>query len=422
MSEPGWIGAVLAAARPRAVGALMRHFRDIDRAEDAFQEACLRALKAWPVNGPPSDPTAWLIFVGRNVAIDDIRRTSRLRPLTDDDDSSVQPDMEGYLDDRDYRDDVLRLLFVCCHPELPISDQLALALKIVAGLSVQEIARAFLVAPKAMEQRITRAKKRVGAAGLPFETPSAAERSQRLEAVSTMIYLMFNEGYASAGGDAHIRVALCDEAIRLLRLLLGLFPGQSEAMGLLALCLFQHSRHRARLDGDGVLVSLEDQDRSLWDLAAIKEGRVLIEKALRKSSLGPYQIQAAIAGVHCAAPSADDTDWHEIDRLYAALEEIEPSPVVTLNRAVAVSKAKGAKAALAMIEPLEQQLSGYFYFHGTKAALLEENGQLDEARTAYQTASSLCSTSAEMDLVRQRLDRLEEKLSIAVGSGRSVAS
>ncbi len=415
MADTGWIGAALAAARPRAVGALMRHFRDIDRAEDAFQEACVRALRAWPDNGPPADPTAWLIFVGRNVAIDDLRRTSRLGPLAEDHDVAVQPDMEGYLDDRDYRDDVLRLLFVCCHPDLSVTDQLALALKIVAGLSVQEIARAFLVAPKAMEQRITRAKRRVGAAGLPFETPSTAERTQRLAAVTKMIYLMFNEGYASAGGDAHIRVALCDEAIRLLRLLLGLFPGQSEVMGLLALCLFQHSRHRARLDRNGALVSLEDQDRSLWDGVAIREGSVLIEKALRKASPGPYQIQAAIAGVHCAAASAADTDWREIDRLYAALQEFDPSPVVTLNRAVAVSKADGPAPALAMIEPLSQALDGYFYFHGARAALLEEIGRLDEARSAYETALTLCSNAVETALVEKRLAGLSKKIAVPVG-------
>ncbi|MEM7442978.1 MAG: RNA polymerase sigma factor [Pseudomonadota bacterium] len=416
MAEPSWIGAALTAARPRAVGALVRHFRDIDRAEDAFQEACLRAVKAWPKSGLPSDPTAWLIFVGRNAAIDDLRRTSRVLPLSPGDDQSIEPDMEGYLDEKDYRDDILRLLFVCSHPSLSVPDQLALALKIVAGLSVQEIARAFLVTPKAMEQRITRAKRRVAQAELTYETPSASERAQRLNAVSTMIYLMFNEGYASAGGDAHIRVALCEEAIRLLRLLLGLFPGQSEVMGLLALCLFQHSRYRARLSGDDTLVRLEDQDRTLWDQQAIREGQILIEKALRKPSLGPYQIQAAIAGVHCAAKRAADTDWREIDRLYAALEEIDPSPIVTLNRAVAVSKSTGPKAALSMIEPLEKQLAGYFYFHGTKAALLEDVGRPNEARRAYQTALSLSSTSAESALVRRRLEKLSSSAPAGVGT------
>lgn len=413
MRDPAWLDAVLATARPRVVGALARHFRDLDKAEDAFQTACLRALSSWPAKGRPKDPVAWLILVGRNAAIDALRKDSRLTSLEEEPADSALPDVEAAtieeLETQDYRDDILRLLFICSQPALPIADQLALALKVVVGLSVKEIARAFLVTPKAMEQRITRAKRKVAAAGVSFETPSLAERAERLAAVSTMLYLLFNEGYSSAGDSAHVRVALCEEAIRLLRLLLRLFPGQSEVMGLLALCLFQHARSKARLDAAGQIVLLEDQDRGLWAPYLIAEGRVLLEKALLKGRPGPYQIQAAIAGVHCAARTPEATDWVEIERLYRALEQVQPSPVVTLNRAIAVSKVSGPAAALALIDPLAAVLDGYLYFHGARAALLEDLGRSSEAAAAYRKALALCTTPAETAHLRQRLQDLEEK-------------
>ena len=271
MSDLGWIDAALTAARPQALGALLRYFRNLDRAEEAFQEACLRALRNWPVNGPPRDPAAWLIFVGRNAALDEVRRQSSEEPLPPEELISDLDDAEAALaerlDNSHYRDDVLRLLFICCHPELPATQQIALALRIVSGLSVKEIARAFLVSESAMEQRITRAKRRVAAAQVPFETPGAVERAERLAAVAAMIYLLFNEGYSASGGDAHIRVPLCEEAIRLARLLLRLFPGEPEIMGLTALLLLQHARAPARLDADGCIVLLEDQDRGLVEPA-----------------------------------------------------------------------------------------------------------------------------------------------------------
>jgi RNA polymerase sigma-70 factor (ECF subfamily) len=256
-------------------------------------------------------------------------------------------------------DDVLRLLFICCHPDLPATQQIALALRIVSGLTLKEIARAFLVSEAAMEQRITRAKSRVSKADVPFEMPGAAERAERVGAVAAMIYLLFNEGYSASGGTVHVRVHLCEEAIRLARLLLRLFPSEPEIMGLAALLLLQHARAPARLDADGNVILLQDQDRALWNREIIAEGLALVDKALRHRRPGPYQVQAAIAGVHAHAARAEDTDWSEIDQLYATLERLQPSPVVTLNRAVAVSKVQGPAAALAMIENLAAPLAGY---------------------------------------------------------------
>jgi RNA polymerase sigma-70 factor (ECF subfamily) len=414
MTDMAWIDATLTAARPQVLGALLRYFRVLDAAEDAYQEACLRALKNWPVKGPPRDPAAWLIFVGRNFALDEVRRRSKQTELPADEDmgtdepEDTQTELAERLDASHYRDDILRLLFVCCHPDLPAAQQVALALRIVSGLTVKEIARAFLVSESAMEQRITRAKARITAADVPFDTPGAPERAARLSAVSTMIYLLFNEGYSASGGNAHVRVPLCEEAIRLTRLLLRLFPSEPEIMGLNALQLIQHARANARLDADNDIVLLEEQDRGLWDRQLIAEGLALVEKALRHHRPGPFQVQAAIAAVHAQAATAADTDWAEIDRLYQILEALQPSPVVTLNRAVAVSKLTGAADALAMIEPLGVKLSGYFYFWGLKGALLTQLNRVDEARTAFDKAISLANTAAEAAHIRLHLDRLQK--------------
>ena len=310
------------------------------------------------------------------------------------------------LDGAHYRDDILRLLFICCHPELPATQQIAMALRIVCGLSVEQIARAFLVSEAAMEQRITRAKAKVGNAKVAFETPGAPERSERLAAVAAMLYLIFNEGYSTNPAEAEARAPLADEAIRLVRLLLRLFPAEPEIMGLTALMLLQQSRARARFDQDGNIVLLEDQDRSLWSVSHIAEGLALIDKAMRHHRPGPYQIQAAIAALHARATRAQDTDWPQIDLLYANLERLQPSPVVTLNRAVAVSKVRGPAAALEMIEPLAARLTGYFYFHGVKGALLLQLDRTDEAREAFGQAIALANTPAEAAHIRQHLDRL----------------
>lgn len=408
MQDPAHIDLVLLGARPKAVAALLRYFRDLDTAEEAFQEACLRALQSWPEKGPPRDPTAWLIMVGRNAALDSIRRHKGDEPLMDEDllPHEDQVSVPERLDDSDYRDDILRLMFVCGHPTLPAPQQIALALRIVSGLTVEQIARAFLVSESAMEQRITRAKRAIAAAGVEFETPGAAERAQRLAAVLAMIYLIFNEGYGSTPDTAEVRGPLAAEAIRLARLALGLFPADPEVLGLLALLLLQHSRASARFGANGALVLLEDQDRSLWDRALIEEGQVLLETAARLGEPGPYQVQAAIAAVHARARLAAETSWEEIDLLYRALERLMPSPVVTLNRAVAVSKVRGPEAALQLIEPLADKLSGYFYFHGLRGALLKQLDRPDAARESLTRALGLASTAAEADHIRQQLASL----------------
>jgi RNA polymerase sigma-70 factor (ECF subfamily) len=312
--------------------------------------------------------------------------------------------MAERLDGAHYRDDVLRLLFICCHPELPATQQIALALRIVSGLSVAQIARAFLVSEAAMEQRITRAKQKIGKGSVTFETPGAVERAERLAAVAAMIYLIFNEGYS--GGQDQARAPLCDEAIRLARLLLRLFPTEPEIMGLAALMLLQQARLPARFDAEDEAVLLEDQDRALWDGKLISEGLALIDKAMRHNRPGPYQVQAAIAATHARAATAAQTDWAGIDGLYLALERMQPSPVITLNRAVAVAKLHGPEAALAMIEPLEQPLAGYFPYFGARGAFLLQLGRNQEARTAFDRAISLAGNAAEAAHIRRHLDRL----------------
>jgi RNA polymerase sigma-70 factor (ECF subfamily) len=412
VTDIAWIDAALTSARPQAVGALLRYFRDLDIAEEAYQEACLRALRTWPDKGPPRDAAAWLIFVGRNVAIDQVRKSGRNDALPEEDRLSdlddVEVPMAERLDGAHYRDDILRLLFICCHPELPATQQIALALRIVSGLSVRQIARAFLVSEAAMEQRITRAKARIAKAEVPFEAPGPIERSERLAAVAAMLYLVFNEGYSTTGESAPLKAPFCDEAIRLTRLLLRLYQAEPEIMGLLALMLLQHSRTRARLDADGAIVLLDDQDRRLWDRDKIAEGAALLDKAMRHNRPGAYQIQAAIAALHDRALRPDQTDWTQIELLYATLERIQPSPVVTLNRAVAVSKARGPAEALAMIEPLEGQLSGYFHFFGVKGALLHQLGRHAEAREAWNRAIALANTAAEAAHIRLQIDRLAQ--------------
>jgi len=410
MTDLAWIDAALTSARPQAIGALLRYFRDLDTAEEAYQEACLRALRNWPQKGPPRDPAAWLIMVGRNAALDGVRRKSKQTELPPEDVISdvddVETPMAERLDGAHYRDDILRLMFICCHPELPATQQIALALRIVSGLSVKQIAKAFLVSEAAMEQRITRAKGRIAKAEVPFEAPGAVERSERIAAVAAMVYLVFNEGYSAGAEAADARARLSEEAIRLARLLLKLFQTEPEIMGLTALLLLQHARAAARFDAAGAAVLLEDQDRSLWNRDMIGEGLALIDKAMRHRRPGPYQIQAAIAALHARAPRPEDTDWAQIEALYVGLERLTPSPVITLNRAVAASKARGPAEALAMIEPLADALGGYFYFFGAKGAFLLQLGRDAEARQAFDRAIALANTAAEAAHIRGQIDRL----------------
>jgi len=407
MHDPAHIDTAILGARPKAIAALLRYFRDLDTAEEAFQEACLRALQTWPHKGPPRDPTAWLVMVGRNAALDSQRRARSIGPLPDADVLTDGRDdfTPERLDESHYGDDILRLLFMCGHPTLPATQQIALALRIVSGLTVVQIARAFLVSPAAMEQRITRGKRAIAEIGVEFDTPGATERRSRLAAVSTMIYLIFNEGYGRTP-DTDAREALADEAIRLGRLLLSLFPTDPEVLGLLALMLLQQSRAPARFDANGEIVLLDEQDRSRWNRALIHEGRLLLERASAYQTPGPYQLQAAIAALHARATRPEDTLWEEIDSLYQVLEAMQPSPVVTLNRAVAVWKLRGPEAALGMIDPIKRELDAYFYLHGLRGALLKELNRLDEARDALNRAIALASSIAEAKLIRRELDRL----------------
>jgi RNA polymerase sigma-70 factor, ECF subfamily len=407
MHDPAQIDLAIVGARPKAMAALLRYFGDLDTAEEAFQEACLRALQTWPHKGPPRNPTAWLVMVGRNAGLDMKRRTRSTGPLPDADilaDARDDLTLER-LDASLYGDDILRLLFMCGHPTLPATQQIALALRIVSGLTVEQIAKAFLVSPAAMEQRITRGKRAVAKVGVDFDAPGPAERRSRLAAVSTMIYLIFNEGYGSSP-DTAARDALADEAIRLGRLLVSLFPTDPEVLGLLALMLLQQSRASARFDATGEIVLLDEQDRSRWNQTLIDEGWLLLERASVYQDPGPYQLQAAIAALHARAIQPKDTLWKEIDALYQALEALQPSPVVTLNRAVAVWKLRGPEAALAMIDPLRRDLDGYFYLHGLRGTLLKELHRLDDARQAFNRAIALANSIAEAKLIRRELDRL----------------
>ncbi|MGI9434905.1 MAG: RNA polymerase sigma factor [Geminicoccaceae bacterium] len=416
MTADIWLGARFAAIRPKALAALARQFRDVDLAEEVFATACERALKAWPETGLPDDPFAWLLKVGRNAGLDIIRKNRRgtmLEPelVADAGAEDMVEDMYVLRIDQDgLRDDVLRLLFICCHPALAQQNQLALALKIIAGMSVDQIAGAFLVKPKTMEQRITRAKRTVAGADIPFETPDLTERGRRIKAVSLMLYLLFNEGWSATSGTVHIKAPLCEEAIRLARLLLGFFPGQSELMGLLSLFLFQHSRSNARLDEAGDLVALEDQDWARWDYGMIAEGRALLEKALRHGPPGRYQIQAAIAAVHANAGDKKETDWAEIGRLYEALYAIDPTPVIRLNQAAAIANVEGPRAALDMIDPLAEQLGGYRWYHAARAALLLELGANAKAKHAFEEALCLRPTEPERRYLMARIAECEKKI------------
>lgn len=407
-----WLSTRLRAARPRAIAALNRYFCDIDLAEDAFQEAAFRASRSWSPGNLPNDPVAWLIVVGRNHGVDLIRKTSREAPqelsqlanLADPD--ANEEDMAEAADHGAFRDDFLRLLFTCCHPILRRDQQIALSLKIVAGLSVEEIARAFLIKPKTMEQRITRAKRRITAAKIPYMTPGDQERSERLTAVATSIYLLFNEGYSTTDGNAWIKTSLCEEAVRLARILSRIFPEEPEIRGLLALCLLHHSRREARVDSSGRAITLDNQDRQLWDRTMIAEGRVLVEAALRRGRPGPLQIEAAIAATHAHAPSEATTNWKEIERLYRALEIVRPTPVVTLNRAAALAHITDPQCALDLIAPLSTALASYAPYHAMRGALLAELGNFAAARLALESALALTGSETERRHIHNQISEL----------------
>ncbi|MBB6426971.1 RNA polymerase sigma factor [Sphingopyxis sp. JAI128] len=407
--DPNWIDTTLRTARPRAMAALLRRLGSVEAAEEAFQEACLRALRHWAEQGTPRDPTAWLVRVGANAGIDTVRRALRETSLPADiaaPQGDAEDDIAGVLDEAAYGDDMLRLLFICCHKDLAATQQIALALRIVCGLSVADIASAFLVSEAAMEQRITRAKRAVAKADIRFEPPSPALRAERLGAVASMIYLLFTKGYAAASHEAARARPLCNEAIRLSRLLLDLFPEEPEVLGLAALLLLQDSRRDARFDAAGGVVLLEAQDRGRWDRPGIVEAIMLTDRAFRMGKPGPYQLQAAIAAMHARAPTFADTRWDQIEGLYRVLEDMWPTPVVALNHAVAIWRSRGPGEALAQAEPLATALDGYFPYHVVLGQLQAALGRSDEAAAAYRRALGLAESAAEAAQIRAYVDQL----------------
>ena len=381
----------------RAVATLIRVTRDFDLAEEAWQEACEQALRTWPQRGVPRDPTAWLFTAARNRAIDRLRRERVGREKAA---AAMQiAELEAMGDDmHDIPDDRLRLLFTCCHPSLALDARVALTLRAVAGLTTREIARAFLVPEPTLGQRLTRAKRKIRDAGIPYAVPPREALPDRLDGVRAVVYLVFNEGYEATEGEL-IRTDLCAEAIRLARLLDHLIPDEPESRGLLALLLLQHARRAARTDADGDLVTLEEQDRSRWDHELIDEGLALVDASPVE---GPYQLQAAIAACHDRAPRPEDTDWPGIASLYDELEQIKHSPVVALNRAVAVAMADGPDAGLRRLDPLADDLDRYHHFHAARADLLRRAGRGSEAADAYDRALALVGNDAERRYLERR--------------------
>jgi RNA polymerase sigma-70 factor (ECF subfamily) len=401
------IDAVYRAESRRVFATLVRLLGDFDLAEEALHEAFRAALEQWPRDGVPDNPRAWLVSAGRFKAIDAIRRRARFDPLEEEHAETLAAEPASRETD-EIEDDRLRLIFTCCHPALSADAQVALTLREVCDLKTEEIGHAFLTPAPTLAQRIVRAKTKIRDARIPYEVPDASELAERLDAVLRVVYLVFNEGYSASSGASATRADLSGEALRLARLLVELLP-EPEAMGLLALMLLHESRRGARTSASGDLILLDDQDRRLWNRKLIAEGIALVEKALGSRRFGPYSLQAAIAAVHAEAPSAAATDWAQIVALYDVLARMDPSPVIALNRAVAVAMRDGPAAGLAVVDGILKggELAGYHLAHAARADLCRRLGRNADARASYERALALARQEPERRFLRQRLAELK---------------